>query len=79
MSYEFIQLLIGCVTGGRSYCHATRWRETRRTTCLQISSKFLTYARVLEHYRDKRTVPVSHARGVNRIEHDGCQLTAHWL
>ena len=31
------------VPGGRYYCHATPWRETRRTTCLQISSEFLTY------------------------------------
>ena len=48
------------VTGGRFYCHATRWRGTRCTTCLQISSLFLIYARVLEHYRDNRTVPLSH-------------------
>ncbi len=38
----------------------TPWRETRRKTCLQISSKFLTNARVLEHYRDIRTVPIWH-------------------
>lgn len=44
---------------------------TACATYMRISSQFLRYARVLEHYRDNRTVPVAQEIFKNLVNEHG--------